>query len=612
MKAGRRAQVAAALALGTLLVALGFLAQRWSTATRSLHSIVLLVPNAAAEADARIQVWADAAEEEGLLLRRMSVAEFLRPWTDRSHLAAVILPDGLQATTDYPLLGTLERYVEEGGQLMLVYDAATRSGDLPAGRGSLARLAGVEYAMYQELGDRAAGWGPVLGSMDSLKRLTLPPGKYTAAGPTERGGANPVGRRYAIAGYEHRQLSYPSFVTRGAYRGERLLETPAGNLVAGYRREGRGGVLFVNLPLGHLAGQSDGLPLHGFLRYLIDEVLRLPYLAPVPEGVGGIVMNWHLDSNAAIEALTRMRDLGVYRQGPYSIHLTAGPDTVGFGDGLGLDVPRNAGIQRWIREQRAQGHAIGSHGGWIHDYFGLKVGEHNRAGFEKYLELNRAALVKATGGAVREYSSPVGNHPRWISDWLAAHGFVAYYYTGDSGMGPTHVGGSAHGLWAFPVASLRDMASFEEFAQANLSQGVVQVWLNGLTDYCAQQAVVRLVYFHPPGALRYPQAMRAWLAQAERLRRAGGFRWYTMTEIADFLNARAEVRWSMQREQGGELIAASHPHSLEHFTWRLPKSVYQRPAVVAGTATVGEDPGHWRVVAGPGTTLRFSTVRKES
>lgn len=607
-----RARTIAGLALVALLLVLGFLTQRWSLATRSLHTIALIIPDALAETDPRIQVWVDAAEEEGLLLLRMPVAEFLRPWTDRRALAAVILPDQVHTSTDHALLGTLARYVEEGGQLMLVYDALTRAGDQPAGRGQLARLAGVEYALYAELGDGVAAWGPVLGSVNSLERLTLPPGKYTEAEPENRGAAHSGGGRYAIAGYKHRSLSYPSFVTRGAYRGERLLETPAGNLVAGYRHQGRGGVLFVNLPLGHLAGQSDGLPQHGFLRYLADEVLRLPYLASVPAGIGGIVMNWHLDSSATIEPLTRMQELGAYRQGPYSIHLTAGPDARAFGDGLGLDVPRNAEVQRWIREFRARRYAIGSHGGWIHDYFGLLVSEHNRATFEKYLERNRAALMKVSGGPVREYSSPVGNHPHWITDWLAEHGFVAYYYTGDSGMGPTRAGGSTRSLWAFPVASLRDMASFEEFARAHLSQDVVRGWLNDLTGYCSQRGVVRLVYFHPPGALLYPQAMRAWLAQADRLQRAGAFRWYTMTEIGDFLNARAEVRWSVQRHEGGEAIVASHPRSLHDFTWLLPKSVYRRPTVLVGAAAVHDDPRHWRVVAGSGVALRFATGRKES
>jgi hypothetical protein len=609
---GRRSRTVAALVLVALLPVLGFLTQRWSLAERPLHTIALIVPDALAETDPRIQVWVDAAEEEGLLLRRMPVAEFLRPWTDRRALAAVILPDQVHTGADSALLGTLARYVEEGGQFMLVYDAVTRAGDQPAGRGQLARLAGVEYGLYSERGDGVATWGPVLGSVDSMERLTLPPGKYTETGPAKRDATHAGERRYAIAGYGHRSLNYPSFVTRGAYRGERLLETPAGNLVAGYQRQGRGGVLFVNLPLGHLAGQSDGLPLHGFLRYLADEVLRLPYLAPVPEGVGGIVMNWHLDSNATIEALTRMRELGVYRQGPYSIHLTAGPDARAFGDGLGLDVPRNAEVQRWIRELHAHRHAIGSHGGWIHDYFGLRVSEHNRATFEKYLELNRAALVKASGGPVREYSSPGGNHPRWITDWLAAHGFVAYYYAGDSGMGPTRASGPTRGLWVFPVASLRDMASFEEFAQARVPQDVVQGWLSELTGYCAQRGVVRLVYFHPPGALRYPQAMRAWLAQADRLQRAGAFRWYTMTEIGDFLNARAMVHWSVQRHEDDEMIVASHPRGLRDFTWLLPKSVYRRPTVLVGAAAVHDDPRHWRVVAGSGVALRFATGRKES
>ncbi len=78
-------------------------------------------------------------------------------------------------------------------------------------------------------------------------------------------------------------------------------------------------MLFVNLPVGYLEGDTDGLPLHAFLKYFAAQVLSLPYLLSVPDGVGGLVLNWHVDSNAAIKALQAMESWNILRQGPYSI-----------------------------------------------------------------------------------------------------------------------------------------------------------------------------------------------------------------------------------------------------------------------------------------------------
>ena len=56
----------------------------------------------------------------------------------------------------------------------------------------------------------------------------------------------------------------------------------------------------------------------------------------VPDGVGGLVLNWHVDSNAAIKPLQEMSSWTLMQQGPYSIHITAGPDAGKAGDTEGL------------------------------------------------------------------------------------------------------------------------------------------------------------------------------------------------------------------------------------------------------------------------------------
>ena len=39
----------------------------------------------------------------------------------------------------------------------------------------------------------------------------------------------------------------------------------------------------------------------------------------------GSVLNWHVDSNAAIKLLQQINSWSLLQQGPYSIHITAGP-----------------------------------------------------------------------------------------------------------------------------------------------------------------------------------------------------------------------------------------------------------------------------------------------
>jgi hypothetical protein len=110
---------------------------------------------------------------------------------------------------------------------------------------------------------------------------------------------------------------------------------------------------------------------------------------------------------------------GIFNVGTMSIHMTAGPDAVTPGDKLGFDLNNNPTMQAFLRRMDAKGHSIGSHGGWIHDYYGLNANETNSATFLPYLVLNRQAVDNAVGHATRDYSAPEGNNPLWAMDWLA-------------------------------------------------------------------------------------------------------------------------------------------------------------------------------------------------
>jgi hypothetical protein len=580
-------------------------------AGRLVAGIALLVPDSARLDEPEVTIWTDAALEEGVQLTPVHDSEFL---AGRAAYAALIVPDEVHKEASARLVDAVERYVAAGGNLMLVFDAGTLDERrlYPLGKSRFSKLAGVDYAFYTTLRNNTVQRAVILGTARSMDELQVPPGKTVPFTGSTVGVAPDLPPAttpyYTISTYTYGELPYSSFVTRGPYDGEVLLRSIPG-LVAGYRRSGQGKVLFVNLPLGYLARRTDGLLLHGFLHYFAARA-GLPSLAAVPDAAGGLVLNWHLDSNAAEAAIPEIENLGFFRQGPYSIHITAGPDRDTAGDHLGLDIPENQRMQRWIRTALQQGNTIGDHGGWIHNYFGYHLNE-NDPSFARYLELNTEALEKVTGSPIVEYSAPVGNHPKWVTNWLAAHGFLAYYFTGNTGMAPTrsYRDGvrSDRTIWSFPITNLGNAASLEDMHQAGLPESAVADWLSGMAEFVARQRVSRLVYAHPPGAQFYPVALRSWLQKTAELRSQGSFRWYTMTALAQFLDTREQVQWQTEaRPDGSWVVTASHPQTLAHQAWFLPKQAFERPSVLQGSATIQQDKSRWIVLAGPGRKLSFT------
>lgn len=668
-------------------------------------SLVLLLPDTASASDPRVAAWLDAAQEEGVQLTLMHDADFIRLGTNALQYRGLILPDQVHQNISDELVSALEDYVSRGGRLMLVYDAGalTPGGFYAVPKSRFSALAGVDYVLYEELRDLTIGWGPVSGPENRMRQLMVPPGKsmpfpaaanataealYLPPGNTDAGGLKDYdheryhrarhemkhgkkegmkklklkhGRKlkgakidpqpvassdtpHAVTGYVYGFLNYPSYVTRGTYAGDAILTSPDFGLVAGTNSYGEGKVLFVNLPLGYLKGQTDGMLMHGFLRYFAVDLLGMPHLASAPNGRGGLVLNWHVDSAAALEPMAQLARRGVWDKGPYSIHFTAGPDTISFGDGAGLNVPGNRLTQSWIRYFDRRGHKVGSHGGWIHDYFGLNANETNQAEFEQYLALNKTAIEKVLRHPIKEYSAPQGNNPIWAMNWLENNGFRGYYFTGHTGMGPTRTYRDGRlmnpGLWAFPVTPFGEYATFEEFAEYGVSAGAVTDWLARLVDFSVQNRTSRLIYFHPPGAAEFPEVVDDLLEYTSRYQNDRGknrkdkykgkgsgrsdddnrdededndendkFRWYTMTDLARFLAERNEVSWRIDTLTNGyRQFEASHPRSLAGQTWILPRASFEKPGVNQGKATVKGDDKNWIVTAESGTVLRFSMM----
>jgi Polysaccharide deacetylase len=569
--------------------------------------LILLLPDNLGATDPKVRVWLDAASEEGLHIEPVHDSEFVRPLFARNRCAGVILPDTIHKQASDVFVGSIQKYVSKGGKLMLVYDAGTLS---PEGRyaptkSRFSEMTGVDYALYDKLQNGTIVWQPVGAPRESFAKLDIPPGKYYPfAGSSDSDETDARLTRYRFG-----DLKYPSFVTAGNYQGKLILRSGAG-VAAGQNSFGNGSVLFVNLPLSYLKSNTDGLLLHTFLKYFAQQVVALPYLSSVPDGIGGIILNWHVDSNAAIKPLAEMESWSLLKQGPYSIHITAGPDAHTIDDHRGFDVDHNPSSQARIREYLAAGDEIGSHGGWVHDYFAAHVDTDPPDELRPFLELNKRSLEHVTQKPVTEYSSPSGDQPEWVTQWLEANGFVAYYFTGDTGMGPTQGyrqgvrGGKS--IWAFPISHLGPAAAFEEMPDFGFQAPEILQWLDGMTDFVSSHHTARLIYFHPPGILAYHDVVDQWMKRTAELRGKGSFRWYTMSGLAVFLNARKQVDWTTADKGGVMTIEASHPTSLEHMTWRLPAARFEQPTIVGGVAQVSKDSDTWVVVAGPGQKLEIN------
>ena len=592
----------------------------------SADTISLLVPDSANVNDILVQVWLDAAAEEGLHLEIVRDSALLDP-IFQLRSAGLIVPDEVHREANDALIGALHRYVQLGGKLMIVYDACTW--DLREHYAShasrLSDLAGVDYALYDRFGTDSIVSGNVWGTTAAMQALTIPPGAYMTQHTQMqssrlrrvalRSGAARAEDHQVLVGYLYGELDYPSFQTAGEFQGTALLQSTTG-LVAGEKRHGAGDVLFVNLPLGYLVTRTDGMLLHSFLRYFALDMLHEPYLACVPDGIGGLIMNWHIDAASAFKPLAVLRKAGIFDHGPFSTDFTAGPDVDEFHDGKGLNLKTNPEARSWVQYLREHGDEIGSHGGWIHNYFGRNVSDSNQDSFQQYLVLNKNAVEAASAQPIGEYSAPMGNQPTWVTRWLEKNNVVGYYFSGDAGMGPTRVyrdkGRDGDRIWAFPILHFGTQACFEEMGMESVPASDVRNWLLNITDFASQLHLARLVYSHPIGALGYINALQTWFEHADQLASKGQFRWYTMTQLADFLNARQDVTWNITRHGAGIQLTARHARTLQHQAWMLPDQQYERPKVTEGSADVRDQDGYWIVAARECKRLKLAVMERQA
>nr|WP_315244021.1 hypothetical protein [uncultured Albidiferax sp.] len=159
----------------------------WAAPSRD--NLTLLIPDNAVLTSWQVQVWTDAAAEEGIQIKTITDSAFLALGTTAANkIAGLVMPDSAHIQASDALVAAVKQYVSSGGKLMLTYDAgALTDGGFYAlaGKSRFSDLVGVDYVQYETLRERVVGFGPIVGSKARMNNLLVPPGKYLPyAAPT--------------------------------------------------------------------------------------------------------------------------------------------------------------------------------------------------------------------------------------------------------------------------------------------------------------------------------------------------------------------------------------------------------------------------------------------
>ena len=495
----------------------------------------------------------------------------------------LIFPDALAQRMPAETLDRAREYVTAGGNVAIVLDPGIKdpSGAYRAG-GVLATLAGVQYQRYQQERSRAYVEGNIdFTSLDGPAEWAIPPGK--------------VYNGHVVGGYAYGSLKYP-MASAEALRSDLDVIASFGSIpVIAERRLGSGRVLWVNLPLGYLKAHGDDLPLRTVLRTFLFDRVGLPHLVASPGGVGGLVVDWHVDSQVEWEGLPDLVDGGILRpELRMQFDVTAGPYRDTPGDDLGFDA---CGAGEEVLRSILPFGEVGSHGGWSHNFFSerLERGDLEAGEIEDFVTRNNDCLAEVTGRKPTAYSAPNGVHPPAVTDLLEREGFDAYYYTGDTGSPPTRtfVDGTmvSDQMWAFPVMPNGLYASIGEMDRAGITPDEVGMWLNDTLDYITSEDTIRLIYSHPydlKGAYRAP--VDDFLDRAEALQRLGQLRVQPMTYFARFLSRFLDTEYSIRRDDGDVVVSLANPAGLEDIAVAVPRAWIDYPqAPPAGVEQVSAD-----------------------
>jgi hypothetical protein len=457
-------------------------------------------------------------------------------------------------------------YLSYGGSLLISQDAGIKNHAGAYLKSAIfSPLLGINYILYDKLRADSFSEGYIK-IVDG--NLEITPGKINK-------------EQRLITGYMYGGLTYPYAKTEdNGFDGKTLafvVDKKDSNEYKAlvWKKYKEGYIFYSSLPLGHLKAYSDDIVLRSVLRYFLFKLVKIPHLMNTPKSKGGLVINWHVDANSDWISIPIMLEKGYIRKGiEYSFHITAGEFRDKPGDNLGFDACGKGG--KYVKMIVPYG-AIGSHGGWAHNWFsyGILDGRISKKDIYKYIEKNNQCLESITGYKIREYSAPNGVHPQpETTKILEKLGVVAYYYTGDSGSSPnrTFIDGKmvSSKVIAFPITPYEESASFYEMHKNGVSEEEVYKFLVSLTDFCIKTKQIRLFYSHPYDIPLYPNAFLRAVDYWESKEKAGLLEVHSMSYFADFLLRFLKTEYSF-RKKGDELVVRlKNPEGLKDIGIAIP------------------------------------------
>jgi hypothetical protein len=547
---------------------------------KEIKVFLLYHPDYLKQAPAILAAYGSVLQEEGVPYENADVYQIAISSVDDvvKRVPIMVLPDGILQNVPTQFSQWAREYLNRGGNLLIIYDVGVRhQNGTFLNTSAFADIIGLNTITYATEGIQAYDFGHIgFSSEASRDFFQIPPGK-TVDGLT-------------LSSYSYGKLIYPlvgnepirNIHDRNIYAygiTKKNKKFPA-IVLTDY---GKGKVLYVNLPLGQLKANADDLPLRAVLRTFLFTVVGIPHLVNVENGLGSIIINWHIDCNDEYKTLPEMKRTGLLRSGiPASFHITAGDFCYYPGDGAGFDA---CGKGRPLVELMKAYGTIGSHGGWGHNWFAKNIedGIFKEKEIRQYIVKNDECLEKITGYKIIEYSAPVGVHPQPTTTYILDDlGFIAYYSTGDTGSTPnrTFYNGSmiTSNVIAFPIMPFGRAASlYEMFKLDKRKESEVTDWFLQILSYIARNRTTRLVYSHPYNIPLYPHAVKVFIDKAETMMRSKQISIRTMSDYATFFLRFLKTSYAFSREGKKIVVTLKNPEGLAGICIALPKQNYRKP-----------------------------------
>lgn len=352
-----------------------------------------------------LNAYKSVLEEEGVSHKVIDIYQLMtmNPVETVRNNPVIVFPDSIATMFYGNEVDWLRDYLNQGGIAAIVSDAGTKNKrGFYLESAVLTPLFGFDYSTYDKVADKDKAFGTGYVKFTSVKNrefFEIPAGK--------------ADEDNYLSGYMYGKLEFPM----------RNINVAAGSLANGeviaqavdkrgevgpcivVKNVGQGKLLYNNLPLGSLKLSSDDLLLRSFLRTVMFKYARLPHVLNIQKGLGGVVINWHLDSNIEHENFPRMIAKGLLHPNlPMSFHVTAGDFLDEEGDGEGFMATKSPG--RDIIFKIMNYGQVGSHGGWAHNWFAdnLDAGKFSYDQVYHYIKINNEAIEEVTKRPVTEYS----------------------------------------------------------------------------------------------------------------------------------------------------------------------------------------------------------------